>query len=204
MSCTQRIDWSDLASAAKEMAGNWRDFDSFVWSRGYDLEDADNWCISYTTTRDAGLLAQSNEQEINRRLQAFADGDDPDVVFERHTHWAVGHVDGFSLRVYRADGSITLAFEEFCRIKQDLENYALLSESDYSEREYNATLENYRNEMWRCHLTEGWEEAVYRWFSDNGCDEYIENRDDQGGWAPREAISRVLQKLGLIPDESNT
>jgi hypothetical protein len=38
---TTHIDWSDVEDAAKQLAGNWREFDSFAWHRSYDLEDAD-------------------------------------------------------------------------------------------------------------------------------------------------------------------
>ncbi len=190
MATQERIDWSDVRSAAKALAGNWRDFDSFAWHRGFELEDA-------------GLLEQSNEAAINKRLGPFTEGDDPDLVFESHGHWAVGHVDGFSVRVYKADGTITPAFEEFCQIKAELEAYLVLNESDYSEREYEATLENYREEMWRLRdeLPEGWEAQVYSYFSDNGHEEFIENRDDRGGWAPRAKIVEALAALGLYPPQ---
>jgi hypothetical protein len=177
------IDWSDVETAAKLLTGNWDEFDGFVWWRKNDLDDADRWCIWYTSHRDSGLLEQSNENAIRERLGPFSDGDDPDLVFESHSHWAVGHIDGFSIRVFKSNGSITPAFEEFCRIKQDLENYPVLNESDYSDREYETALENYRSEMWGCRdeLPLGWEAEVYAWFSENGFDEFIENRDDQGG-----------------------
>ena len=134
MATQQTIDWSDVKDAAEKLAGNWREFDSFAWHRSYDLEDADSWMIWYTSSRDAGLLEQSNEKAINERLEPFALGDDPDLVFESHSHWAVGHIDGFSIRVHKADGTITPAFEEFCRIKQALEDYPVLNETDYSEQ----------------------------------------------------------------------
>jgi hypothetical protein len=196
----ERIDWPDIESAARQLAGNWRDFDSFAWSRGYGLEDADRWCIWYTSHRDAGLLEQSNEAAIIERLAPFSEGDNPDLVFESHSHWAVGHVDGFSMRVFKADGTITSAFKEFCKLKERLHDYPILDEQDYSDREYEATLENFRNEMWQFKdLPEGWEAEVYSWFSDNGQDRYTENRDDQGGWAAKEAIIEALQELGLLP-----
>jgi len=203
MATQQILDWSNVKSAAEALAGNWRDFDSFAWHRAYDLDDADAWLIWYTSHRDAGLLEQSNEKAINKRLQPFVEGNDPDLVFESHSHWAVGHVDGFSIRVFKADG-ITPAFEEFCRIKEELEAYPVLDESNYSNREYEATLENYRDEMWRLRgeLPEGWEVQVYSWFSDNCHDEFIENRDDRGGWAPREKLVEALESLGLYPQEA--
>ena len=205
MATHQITDWSDVKSAAEKLAGNWHDFDSFAWHRAYDIEDAASWMIWYTSSRDAGLLAQSNEQAITKRLEQFTEGNDPDLVFEAHSHWAVGHVDGFSIRVFKPDGSITPAFEEFCRIKDGLDSYPILDESDYSDREYEATLENYQEELWRLReqLPEGWEGKVFTWFSDNGLDRFIENRDDRGGWAPREEILKALQALGLFPLEAD-
>jgi len=190
-----------IESTAKEMAGNWRKFSCFAWNRAYDLEDADNWMIWYTSGRDAGLLAQSNHNEVASLLKPFADGDDPDVVSESHSHWAVGSLAGWSIRVYSNDGQITDAFRAYCDIKDRLEGYPVLNESDYSEREYNATLENYRSEMWDMEkqLPHGWASEVYSWFSDNGHDRYTDNSDDQGGYAPKEAIIDALHELGMLP-----
>jgi len=201
MRTAREIDWSDVEGAAKALAGNWRDFDCFAWSRGYELEDAGNWLLWYTTSRDAGLWEQSNEKAINDRLRSFSEGDNADLVFERHSHWAVGHLDGFSIRVFRADGSVTPAFEEFCRIKDELDTFPVLDEEDYSAREYAATLENFASEMWslRKELPEGWEAEVYSWFSNNGMDRYTDSLDDQGGYAPREKIVEALKALGLLP-----
>lgn len=190
-----------IESKAQEMAGNWHKFSCFVWNRGYDLEDADNWMIWYTSGRDAGILAKSNHEEIATLLSPFTEGDDPDVVAESHSHWAVGSLLGWSIRVYGKDGQITDAFRAYCNIKDRLEGYPALNEADYSEREYNATLENYRSEMWDMEkqLPEGWASEVYSWFSDNGHDRYTENRDDGGGYAPQEAIVEALSDLGMLP-----
>jgi hypothetical protein len=59
---TTNIDLNDVEEAARLMAGNWEQFDSFILSRGYRLADADRWMIGYTSHRDAGLLAQSNHK----------------------------------------------------------------------------------------------------------------------------------------------
>jgi hypothetical protein len=200
MATTQEIDWTDVEAAAKQVAGNWRAFPCFAWSRSYDLEDADRWCVWYTSSRDAGLLEQSNEKVFNERLRPFSEGDDPDVVFERHSHWAVGYLDGFSLRVFNG-GKITPAFEEFRRVKESLEIYPVLDEADYSDREFASTLESYRSEMWplRKELPEGWESEVYSWFSDHGLYQFTDNVDDQGGFAPRDKIIEALQALGFLP-----
>ena len=200
MATTQDIDWTDVEAAGKALAGAWRDIPCFCWHRGCDLQDADSWMLWYSSSRDAGLLEQSNEKVFNERLRPFSEGDDPDLVFERHSHWAVGYLDGFSIRVYQQDGTITPAFEQFCSIKDALENYPVLDEADYSEREWRETLDNYRNEMWReKDLPEGWDSEVYGWFSDHCLDQFTENKDDQGGFAPREKIVEALQALGLMP-----
>jgi hypothetical protein len=184
------------------MAGNWRQFASFIWDRGCRLTDADKWMIFYTSHRDAGLLAQSNHKVIAERLAPFIVGDDPDLVFECHFHFAFRYVDGLSLRVYRADCSITDVFREFCRIKKQLDDLLILDEQDYSRREYEATLENYREAMGQLKdgLPQGWEAKVYSWYCDHGQDRYIENRDDHGSHAPREAILAALHDLGLVPN----
>ena len=54
--------------------------------------------------------------------------------------------------------------------------------------------------MWReKDLPEGWESEVYSYFSDNGMDEFTENKDDQGGFAPRSKLLEALKALGLLP-----
>jgi hypothetical protein len=203
MSRATFVDWSDVDAAAKEMAGNWREFESFAWHRAYDLDDSGNWALVYMSNSDSGLLAQSNEQAITKMLDKFTEDQDPDVVFESHYHWACGHIDGFSVRVYRADGSITDAFREVCRIQERLEDYPLLDEEDYSQREYEATLANYAGEIghYRSDLEDGWESTVYQHFSDIGEHRLIENRDDQGGWCPREKLVEALIDLGMLESE---
>ena len=201
MTTTKRTDWSDVEVAAKELAGNWRKFECFCWHRRHDLPDAANWMIFYTSSPQSGLIEESNQKVMADRLAKYAEGDNPDLAFEEHSHWVVSRLNGVSLRVFRADGTITDAFIEFCRIQEAIDAYPILDEQDYSDREYEATLDNYRNEMWqsRGELPDGWEGEVYDWFRDNGHDTYTENRDDQGGWAPREAITNALRHLGRKP-----
>jgi len=78
---------------------------------------------------------------IAKALTPFTHEDDPDVVMERHSHWAVGHVDGFSVRVFR-DGDFTDAFRTYHGLVERLSEYPILDESEYGEREYVATVEN--------------------------------------------------------------
>ena len=76
-----------------------------------------------------------------------------------------------------------------------MDDYPILDEADYSEREYEATLENYRNEMWAFKdLPEGWESEVYSWFSDNR-QRAVENRDDQGGYPQEDDLRAAFNAL---------
>jgi hypothetical protein len=107
----------DLAEAAEEAAGNWMKFECFVWDRTRDLDDAEQWCIIYSHHRDSGLLDRSNAAAIEEAMEPFTEGDDPDVVCESHRHWAVGWIDGFSIRVFR-DGKITAAFQKYHQLAE--------------------------------------------------------------------------------------
>lgn len=189
----------DIEAAATKAAGNWHDFTCFVWFRDRELLDADQWAVVYTHHRDSGLLDQSNAAAIHRELDRFTDGDDPDVVFESHSHWAVGHIDGFSVRVFR-DGKITEAFEKYHELAEQIDDYPILDESDYSDREYEATLENIADAAWRLKnefkLPDGWECEVYSWLSDNDSSE-VENTDDQGGYPDQDALQSAFEALGF-------
>ena len=200
MTTTTGIDWADPVAAATQLAGNWRRFECFVWHRGHNLPDAADWMIWYTTSPQSGLIEESNHAAMAARLSRYADGDDPDLFREQHSHWVVGTLTGISLRVFRADGTITDAFREFCRIQEAIDGYPILDEQDYADREYAATLANYRDEMWglRDHLPAGWAGEVYDYFCDHGHDECVENRDGRGGWGPRDKITEALRHLGLL------
>jgi hypothetical protein len=187
-----------LEDAAREAAGNWKRFESFVWFRDSEVTDPDNWAIIYTHNRDSGLLDQSNASAIAQALTPFTDGDDPDVVFESHDHWAVGHVDGFSLRVFR-DGQVTDAFKVYHELIERLADYPVLDEEDYSRREYEATLENLTATAWRLkdryHLPDGWEGDVFSWFWEHN-QRAVENRDDQGGYPEESDLRDAFNALG--------
>jgi hypothetical protein len=187
-----------LEVAAAELVGNWKKFDSFAWFRRREVEDAEYWCIVYTHHRDSGLLDGSNASVITKKLEAFTHGDDPDVVFESHGHWAVGHVEGFSVRVF-TDGEITEAFRTYHELTERMANYPILDESDYSQREYDATLENVAHAAYRLKhkfiLPDGWEGDVFSWFWDHN-QRAVENRDDQGGYPSEDDLREAFDGLG--------
>jgi len=193
-----RLDEMDLHEAAKEAAGNWQRFTCFVWFRDTEIEDADQWAVIYTHNRESGLLDQSNAAIIAKTMAQFTEREDPDVVFESHSHWAVGHVDGFSVRVFR-DGNITEAFKAYHELAERMADYLILDESDYSERETEATLTNLTDAAWRLKdtfaLPNEWECEVYGWLGDHNCGA-IENSDDQGGYPDQNELEEAFEALG--------
>ena len=188
-----------LEDAATEAAGNWQKFDSFVWWRQREMDDADRWAIVYSHNRDSGLLDQSNASVIGKALEAFTEGGDPDVVAEQHSHWAVGNVQGHSIRVYDGGGNITDAFRTYFGLLEQMEAYPVLDESDYSDREYESTLENVELAAWSLKrkyvLPEDWAGGVYSWLSDNEPSQ-LENVDDQGGWPDEDSLRAAFKALG--------
>ena len=186
-----------IEDAATESAGNWRDFDCFVWWRKDELESPDDWMIHYSHHRDSEILDQSNAEQIREALAPFTEGDDPDVVEESHSHWAVGHIDGFSMRVFK-DGEITAAFRTFHGLMESLAGYPILDEEDFSNREYEATVENIVDAAWRLRddydLPENWQYEAYGWLSDHEC-RAIECCGDQGGYPSEESLRRAMDAL---------
>lgn len=188
-----------LKDAAQDAAGNWQRFNSFVWFRDGELADADKWAVIYTHHRDSGLLDQSNAKVINAAMSLFTQGDDPDVVFESHSHWAVGSITGFSVRVFQGR-KVTAAFRKYHELAVQMDDYPILDEADYCDREYEATVENIVDAAWRLkkdfELPEGWEYEVYGWLSDNSSSE-LENCDDQGGYPSEDALREAFEALGF-------
>jgi hypothetical protein len=197
MSATRFLEWDDVELAAQDLAGNHETFDSFVW---WDRpEDSDRWCVVYSHHRDSGLLDQSNAAAIEKALEAF----DGDVVAQRHSHWAVGWMEGYVIRVFDQDGNVTAAFRRYCELRAKLSDYPILNETDYSQREFDATVENIREAGRRFvadDAPEGWEGEAFSWFWE--CNQRaVENRDDQGGYPSDEEMKECLADLGwLDPD----
>lgn len=134
------MDQTELENRATDMAGNWRKWDCFSWYA--KPWDAENWCIYYTHNRDSDILSESNAAMIDKRMTQFVDSDneDADVHPEHHNHWACGWIEGYAVRVYadNPEGNITPAFAEIASIMAELENYLVLDEEDYSQRECDA------------------------------------------------------------------
>jgi hypothetical protein len=202
----------DLELRAEEAAGNWRDFNSFAW-HGEPEEGADNWTHICLGTRDSDLLEESNREAIEKRLSQWKKEDDGfgncAVDFTQHNCWAYGYRYMIEMTVYIVkDGvqttEVTPWFKEWCKIADEMSEYAVLDEDDYSRRQTDATYEYVQDTGWRF-VKEGverngpWVDLVIGWLDDNEPRE-LECRDDYA--APSEdSIRRALEELGLLEDD---
>ena len=185
----------DYESLAKEAAGNWRKFQSFGWHN--QPEDADRYAIFNLSNRDSRLREQSNHAAIAKQMKPYIDRGT--AWEEEHSHFGYGYVNALVIKVLDSKGKPTKAFQAYCDIQASLENYPVLDDEDYSRREYEATLDNIRNEGQRIldHQPNGWEKEIYRWLSKNN-PAAIENRDDQGGYPNHEEIMIAATALGYM------
>jgi hypothetical protein len=173
----------------KIQPGNWREFDSFCWYERPD--DADDYAIVYVSNRDSGLLDQSNAKAIDEALQPYIETGE--AIPQRHSHWAVGHVDGYALK-----GKALATYQE---LMERMEDYPLLDEEDYSKREYEATLENIRNEAHYANrndlyeLPEDYDTETLSWLWNHN-QGAVENRDEQGGYPTEEELQEAWEALG--------
>ena len=131
---------SDIETCAKKCVGNWRSWSNFGWH--YQPEDSNQWFILYTHNRDSDVLELSNADVIEEELSKF---DHDTCRVEDHNHWAVGWIKGFSIRVYDSEGNITPAFKAVYDIANQLSDYPVLDESDFSERETEVANETWTN-----------------------------------------------------------
>jgi hypothetical protein len=189
----------DYAGLAKKAASNWRKFQCFSWW-GKPEVDPENWAVFYTMSRDSGLLDVSNHHAIATALDKFDEGDEPTLFWQDHSHFAVGWVTAAVIRVYDADGNITEVFRAWAEFQARLEDYPVLDETDYSNREYDAALEGIREQGRRQVIDnppEHWPSQVYEWLSEH-CDRELENRDDRGAYPSEGSIREALTSLGLL------
>lgn len=196
-----------IRTLAADAAGNWQRYDSFAWFGRPD--DAEQWAVVYYSNRDSDLLDQSNGEVIRQTMEPFTEGDDPDAVGERHSHWACGYVDGYSIRVYGPDGEPTAAFAAWCDLQARMKDYPVLDEEEWSNREWEDTQSNLTEVGERVarnqdrEVPDGWQSAVADWF--DGSREYrheLEPCDGFGGYPTDESIEAAFDALGWHRDSA--
>jgi hypothetical protein len=149
------------------------------------------WAITFSKSRDSGLLEQSNYDSVKGDLEKRFP---KDVSDERFSHFAVGWLDQLLVRMLDRNGKVTKAGIAALEWKDRLEDYPAADEEDYSRRELEATIDNIKFEGG---LDETTAQAVYDWFFEND-QMAIESSDGRGGYPSREEIDKALKALGLM------
>lgn len=190
-----------IKELAEEFAGNWKEFDSFAWFDKKEYSNPELWGMYYTQNRDSRLMEQSNHQAIIKLMDVHINRGN--AIVEVHSHWAYGWIEGLVIRVYTTRGKITRSFKEFLKIMQNLEDYPVLDEDDYCEREYEATLWGIEDQLKYVLNKDEFEELefsnmllseVTQYFYSVEQDE-IESRDDLGGYPSEESMVRALESV---------
>lgn len=132
---------ADLKALADNAAGNWQRWSCFAWFGKPD--NAAAYTLVYTSNRDSDTLDRANAKAIDDELSQFIESGD--VIPQSHSHWAVGHVDGYAIRV-RKGRKITAAFRCWCDLQAKLADYPILDESLFSEMELESQQESW--ELW--------------------------------------------------------
>src|SRR3990167_7937361 len=130
----------EIEKEAEKAANNHEAFTNFMW--GAAPPDREHWAIYHTENRQSDILTKANAQIIAQRLKPWIESGD--IREEHFTDWFCGWIDGYSIRVYRQDKTITEAFKAWLSIAEEIKNYPILDEELFSRMEYGATLENIR------------------------------------------------------------
>ena len=161
-------------------------------------------------TRDSDILTESNYHAIVKRLESFPEYEDLWAI-EECSHWAVGWVKHLTFQVFDDTGNVSPIVAVLIDIHNELCDYPLLDEDDFSEREYDAAIENIKDacRYWQyddlsnddLNLPENYEYALYSWFSDNNYGA-IENKDGRGGWPNDTDLYPAFFALGYLAEEN--
>ena len=99
----------------------------------------DNWIVTVGRTRDSDCLSESNFHSVLKALEEKETADRVDVINISQGHWGCGWIETVLVRPGSA------AAEEWEGIARALEQYPVLDEDDYSEREAEEIESNWRN-----------------------------------------------------------
>ncbi len=168
-----------------------------------DLPLFETWSLGpVILSRDSKLLEQSNHDALIRHLES-----DPSLADDWQiltvNHWAVGWVEHLAFRAVDDHGAPT----RMMRVVKDwfdhLADYPVADDSDYSEKEYEATLKNIEDvgsRFVKSRAPKNWPSKVFKWFWDND-ESAVENRNGDGGYPSDEQMKAALRALKLMGRE---
>ena len=163
-------------------------------SAGAFLPDQADWEVfPCGINRDSTLLDTSNWKMALKELDELEG-----YEVHRFGHWACGWYEVILLEPR------TPAHDKAIAMGKRLADYPVLNEEDYSDREYEATLENIACQLRMMDVVEELPDdmagQLLSWFWDND-QSAVENCDDQGGWPTDEQMAEALTELGYTLED---
>lgn len=160
---------------------------------GLSDAEADQWIMLEGVEKQG--TSYIDESNMNAIMEELGSGADPQDV-QRASGGEV------AVRVFAADGSLTAAGKIMQDVIAALSNYPVLDDQDVSQREYDATLENFESEGYGVvsdNAPADWPKQVFGWLWDNAQDQvWGSDPDADGGyWASRELIQQAARELGF-------
>ena len=105
--------------------------------------DEEVWGRMFSIHRDSDLIDESNWSVICEEMKPF----EHDWTTESYNHWAVGWVEVGRVRVYDKQRNYTVGFLHCVEIAEQLSEYPLLDEEDFSRREFEEAWEQVENNL---------------------------------------------------------
>jgi hypothetical protein len=122
-------------------AGNWKQSGA-AWDRSQwrEVEQIGFYTLRH---RDSEILTISNAEQIQKEFREKLPGEE-NVTWAVHefSHWAVGWVTHLMVRVYTPHGKLTNSWKLLEDLHVQMQDYPVLNEEDYSDKEETERLEN--------------------------------------------------------------
>lgn len=170
--------------------------------------------------RDSNLIDISNWEVSLELLKEEAEKQGWEYEVIGMSHWAVGHADSVIVPVLRPDFPVEEDSYYGARRLKDIEEeditdifkwimtelieplcqYPVLDEMHLSDLEYEASIENIKNEMpYWCDVSDEELSDLYGWLTDN----IGYNDDGNGCWYSREQITEACWNLGFMTTDED-
>lgn len=169
-----------------------KDQSNYVMWSDSELSKRDDWLISSLgRTRDSGLIEESNWAVAVAALEAAcgAESMENGWIVVNDSHWAVGWVEHFAV----APGSAAAAVIE--DLEAQIEDYPILDESDYSDRESEAYSESFSDALKYAGVDAEHLVAIRDWLDQS--EDWSEEYDRYEGWVSDKAIRAACAALGI-------
>lgn len=172
----------------------------WAYPRDYMGDDYSDYYVLLGHHRDSTLLTESNFYTAWERIKAIPSSDNweqdygidnPEYQIVRSSHWLVGWAEFIGIHKDSAPH-----VEEGNRITEALDDYPVLNDSDYYEREHNATIEGVKDSLRYAGYSPRNVYKVYRWLDENMPNE-LESHDDTGGYPSKESIIACAHALKM-------